>query len=237
MPAVAPCRDTRRRLRRRLGAWVWALLVLAPPAWAHLEFFPGRLLDLIRTSDTLVIATVDSLVSDDGSRRTWMVHIHEEQSSSDRESPLTTHARLAIESGKTYAFFVKRRDGRLDCVHPAGTVLPAGSDVDVYRRLDRDLRRNLAESPERLAATLIPGLRASTAELRYQVALTLLDVAHADHALDPVLEGELRQVLDSPEFDEALRPLLQPLIATEPLATPDQRAKSVSDAHPEGAAP
>lgn len=214
------------------------MLALGPsPVWAHLEFFPGRLLDLIRTSDALVIASAESLVSDDGARRVWMVRIREDPSSGERESTLTVPARLAIEPGATYAFFVKRRDGRLDCVHPAGTVLPAGSDADVYRRLDRDLRRNLAEAPGNLAATLLPGLKASTPELRYQVALTLLDVSHADHALGPALVGELREMMDSPGFDETLRPLLQPLIAPALLATPSAEAKSVPGAQPHTAAP
>lgn len=200
-------------LRRAARATALLLCASLPlPAAAHLQFFNGRLLDLAQQSDRLVIATVDAAAPGAGDGRAlWNVDIHVEPGER-RGSVLSTAARMPIRVGGTYAFFVKQRDERLDCVHPAGVVFPAEEHAAAYHALDRGLRPLLHGPPQRLADVLLATLDTPVRELRYQVALALHDVAHGEHPLTAEQQARLAALLADAGFDAAIRPLLAPLI-------------------------
>lgn len=202
----------------RAGAGALLSVILALPAAAHLQFFPGRLLDLLQRSERVVIAAVDHVEGDlASSRRLWAVRVDGNEGEPPAPVRLTADARLALEPGKRYAFFVKGKDANLECVHPSGVVFPADAGGSEYVDLDRQVRPLLLHGPpRRIVDALIPRLRSPVRELRYHVALALSDAAHGEHPLDAEQQAQLREVAESPDFDAAIRPLIAPLLVPAP---------------------
>jgi len=190
-------------------------------ASAHLEFFTGRLLDLVQRSDRLLVAKVtkvEKAATDAVQTLTveWSVGDDKLESATVR-----AHRNLGFATGGTYAFFVTENEDAFDCIQPAGVLFPVADDGREFRELDAALRPLLGGPTAPITAVLIPALRSASRELRYNVAFALRDAAHGDHPLPPAQRTELEKIMAEPSFDDTIRPLLAALI-TAP-HTPEPR--------------
>ena len=198
--------------RRRLLARVASLVALAAaPAIAHLEVAQGRLLDLVQRSDVMVVAKVRRGGETVDDRRLLPVTVLSEDGATARRATLDVPARLAVQPGRSYAFFVTRSDDSLKCIHPPGTVLAAPHRGREYVEFDRAMRPLLPDAHEAAADVLLLALRADARELRFHAALALLDAVHGGHPLDASQRGALREILADQRLEDSLRPVLEPL--------------------------
>lgn len=190
-----------------------AVLTAAAPAAAHMQVAQGRLVALIRRSDRMIIAKLHGGEERIGDRRFLPVTVLSEDGRRASRGRLQVPRRLAVQAGRPYAFFVRRDGDGWVCLHDPGTVLPAPHRGREYVELDRAIRQLQADSVDALTDSLLDGLRGETPELRFHAAIALLDAVHADHPLAARQRETLRSLLQQPDFDARLRPLLAPLAA------------------------
>lgn len=200
-------------MRIRSSVALALLLAVPAPALAHLQIAQGRLLDLIQRSDRVLIAKVRAGASPEGQgMRLLPVALPPTATAPPTLASIEIPARLAVEVGRTYAFFVKRDGERWQCVHANGTVLPARAGGSEYIELDRALRPLLRSGSDEVTDVLILALRSSTRELRQHATLALLDVVHADHPLTAAQRESLRATLAAVSFPAQFRPVLESLL-------------------------
>lgn len=171
----------------------------------------GRILDLIQRSDRLIVAKVVGPGTASGPRRVLPVVVLWESGARAVRSRIEVPARLAVQPGRAYAFFVVADGDAWRCIQPAGTVLPAPHKGREFIDFDRALRPLVPTAVEEAADVLLLGLTAESRELRLHAALALLDNAHDDHPLTEAQRNTLREILAGSHLDPSLRPALAPL--------------------------
>lgn len=186
---------------------------LAAPAAAHLQVAQGRLLDLVRRSERLVVVKVRGPGTVAGSERVLAVTVLAPDGTTARHERLAVPARMALRPGRAHAFFVERIDGGWRAVHPPGAVFPAPQRGREYVAVDRALRPLPDDAVAAITDVLVATVAAQSRELRLHATMALLDTVHADHPLGPRQRAALRAALAAPGFDPELQPLLAPLAA------------------------
>ncbi len=211
MTRAAVSSSFREAVRRCGATFLFLLSAIVSPASAHMQLAGGRILDLIQRSERLVIAKVLGPGMTLDTRRVLPVLVLSESGDSAVRSQIEVPARLAVQPGRSYAFFVTAGDGGWSCLQPAGTVLPAPHRGREFVEFDRALRPLVPASIEEAADVLLLGLAAESRELRLHAALALLDNTHDDHPLTAAQRHTLREILAGSRLDPSLRPALAPL--------------------------
>jgi hypothetical protein len=202
-----------RRHAQTTAVWLLLAVLASAPAGAHMQVAQGRLIDLIRRSERVIIAKPHGPEEHVGDRRYLAVTVLSDDGRRASRERLQVPRRLAVQSGRPYAFFVRRDGDGWLCLHDPGTVLPAPHRGREYVELDRAIRPLPADAVGPVTDVLLTALRSASRELRFHAAMALLDAVHADHPLEPPQRDALRAVLQHPDFDAGLRPLLEPLAA------------------------
>lgn len=193
------------------AALVGVVSLLAADAAAHIQPIVGRIVDVVRQSDIVVIGTVrrptagKSELIDVAVAATVLGNV---------DIPLLTFgckARLPL--GERQVVFLSRTPEGLRCVQPSGTQFPAepaddGDYTRAVRAIADALRLPEAKQVTALRAALIPALRANAMELRYHAGLELAALAHPGHPLT----AEARQAIEAARADANLDPTLRPLL-------------------------
>ena len=189
------------------------VLLTANAAAAHLPMLRGKLVELVRQSDCIVIGTVNRVRAVDARRLDTTMTVEHQLAGTLPESTLTFRGSTRVAMGERYVFFLHRVGLGFDAVQDPGTVFPViGGDVEGYRRtieaVARALQGNASNRDEQLRAALIPALSASAGPLRYHAALDLAELTEHGSPPGPDARAALLRVLASPGTDPALRPLL-----------------------------
>ena len=207
---------TRRAVTPRLS--IIALLVsLAQPAAAHIPPLRGRLIELVSQSDLIVAGTVEDVAPLAGRDSDTTVRVEARLLGESANPGLTFRAHSRFAPGQRFVFFLRHRDGGIECVQLSGTVFPARPEDDAaYREvvtgIARALRLGEGEREAALAAALIPALTAASPPLRYHAVLELAALAH--HGLTTAEQHALAHLMADPAADPAIRPIVTEILRT-----------------------
>jgi hypothetical protein len=216
-------RTVRASVRSAFRSSIWGLLALlvlcaAGTARAHIPVLQGRLIDLIRRSDVIVLGTADQLQPVGARRVDVALTVDDVIVGSISEHTLIFRAPSGIAAGERYVVFLRRTGSSFESIQPSGTVFPSRPENDAdYRRaitsISQALHRDPAQQVDAVRAALIATLSASPPPLRYHAALELSALTRDGHVPTEVERRHLAALLASPALDPALRPLLISLSA------------------------
>jgi hypothetical protein len=197
---------------------VWHLigslaLLVAGPASAHIPSLHGRLIDLIRRSDVIVLGTADKLQPVGARLVDVALTVDAVIVGTAPEGKLIFRGPIGMAPGERYVVFLRRSSSGFESVQPSGTIFPSRREDDAdYRRsissINQALHRDPAQQVDAVRAALIATLSASAPPLRYHAALELAALVEDGHAPTDSERQRLAAVLTSPTLDPALRPML-----------------------------
>lgn len=200
---------------------LFATLIAAAPATAHIKPLRGHLIDLVRASDIVIVGVVTRPASLSPSGKDLEIDIVDTLAGKVSEKALKARTSARLVAGERQIVFLKREDTGFRCVQPSGTHFPStpGDDAD-YRHVVKALADALhlpeAEQVRALRAALIPALTAKSMPLRYHAALDLASLSHEGHELTNDERAAIRTIRGAPEFDPALAPVVDSVLREKP---------------------
>lgn len=194
------------------------VLLLALPTSAHIPTLRGRLIDLIRRSDVIVLGTAERVKPVGARRVDTDLAVHDVLAGTPPGDTLTFRGSNGIAAGERYVVFLHRTATGFESIQGSGTVFPSRpADDEDYRRAIRSISQALHNGgPQQIATVrtaLIAALSAAAAPLRYHAALELSALAHDGHQPTDAERQQLAAMLASPTLDPGLRSLLRALVS------------------------
>jgi hypothetical protein len=204
--------------RSPLACLVSALaLALAGVAQAHVPVLRGRLVELVRHCDTVVIGTAERVEVHGPRLIDTAVRVKHVLLGSWQPAIVTFRGPTRFAPGQRYVFFLRHGISGFEGIQESGTVFPAApADDAIYRRtvtaIAHALHTDPSQQTDALRAALIPALSAHALPLRYHAALELAALAEGGHGPTRRERRDLQRVLARPDTDPALRPVLTQLL-------------------------
>jgi hypothetical protein len=192
-------------------------LLAGQPAGAHVPALRGRLVDLVRRADLIVIG-ITNHVRPVGTRLVdTTITVDRVLVGTTSDAGMAFRGPTRFAAGGRYLFFLRRTGRGFEGAQESGTVLPvAREDDQAYQRTIDAIRGALAadaaHQADALRGALLPALSSSVPELRYHAALELSALARDGHRPSDAERQSLLQLLTSPSSDPALRPVLSHLL-------------------------
>ena len=195
------------------------VLLLARPGAAHVPILHGRLIDLIRRSDVIVLGTAEQVKPAGARFIDTDLSVEDTFTNAPPEQTLTFRGPSGIAPGERYVVFLQRTASGFESIQPSGTLFPSRPADDAGYRdavtsISQALRGDAAQQVAVVRAALIAALSASAPPLRYHAALELAALAHDGYGPTEAEQQRLTTLLASPTVDPALRPLLTSIAAT-----------------------
>jgi hypothetical protein len=215
-----PARE-RGTWRRLVACAVIALAIVQPTSIAaHLQPLAGRLVDLVRRSDLVVVGVI-TRPGGPSPDATLQIEIEKIFLGAVEEKSLEVRCAARLGVGERHVVFLTVHPEGFLCAQSARSRFPASAvdDADyerTLRALANALRLPEAKRIPALRAALIPALRASAMELRYHAGLELVALNHPDHPLNPEERQAIAAIRNDTHLDPALRLLLERLLARNP---------------------
>lgn len=202
----------------RLIVWGAVVFVVAQPLSiaAHIQPLVGRLVDVVRQSDLVVVGIVTRPVGD-SANGALQIDVEKVLLGSVQEKSLEVRCTARLGVGERHVVFIATAPGGFRCVQPARSRFPANVEDDAdYARTVRAiadaLRLPQSKQLPALRAALIPALRSSAMELRYHAGLELVAFNHPDHPLTTEERRAVEEIRDAPDLDPGLPPLIDQLL-------------------------
>lgn len=204
---------------------VAALILAAAPAWGHINVLRGRLVDLVKQSDVVIIGVVTVPASASTSGKDLEIDVVGTIRGTIDGKSLTARTSARLMQGERQVIFLAREGDGFRCVHGSGTRFPATADDDAdYRRAVEGIAAALHlpedEQIRALRAALIPALRAKSLPLRYHAGLELTALDHDGHPLTAAERAAIERIRAEPDFDATLSPIVDGLLRTAPQSSP-----------------
>jgi hypothetical protein len=193
-----------------------AVLVYGRPAAAHLPVLQGKLVDLARRSDLVVVGRVKNVAQINSRVVDTVIEVNG-LLVGESAPEVRFRGRTRFAPGEHYVFFLKSNDDAIEGLQPSGTLFPIGSpqEEEGYRSVVIGIRNSPADESKpspALRAALIAALSAPAKELRYHAALELSAIAHHIDKLDPAERANLEALASNPATDPVLLSLLHELL-------------------------
>jgi hypothetical protein len=187
------------------------------PAAAHIPALHGRLVDLIRRAEIIVLGTAHQVTPVSTRVVDTTVAVDEVLTGAAPAGTITFRGPSGVATGERYVVFLRRAGSDLESIQPSGTLFPSRREDDEgYRRAIRAIAQALRGDPATqvpdLRAALIDALSASAAALRYHAVLGLSALAKDGHGPTGPERQKVNELLASPSCDPALRPLLSHIV-------------------------
>jgi len=194
-----------------------AVLSAASPGEAHINALRGRLIDLVRQSDVVIVGVVTRPASLSPSGKDLSIDVLEIIRGELDQKALTARAVAHLIAGERQVIFLKREGAGFRCVQASGTRFPATPEDDAeYRRTIEGIAAALRLPQDQqvgpMRAALIPALRSKATSLRYHAALELTSLNHEGHPLTAGEREAIQQVRNAPDFDPTLEPIVEGLL-------------------------
>jgi hypothetical protein len=202
---------------RRLFFVGIAIVALASSLAAHINVLRGRLVDLVRQSDVIIIGVVTLPASLSPDRKSLGINVVETLRGELDQKALTAQTSARLINSERQVIFLKREGSGFRCVQPSGTRFPATpADDAVYRGaidgIAAALRLPEDQQVHPLRAALIPALSSKSLPLRYHAALELSSLQHEGHELTAEERTAIEKVRSAPDFDPSLRDMVEGLL-------------------------
>jgi len=213
------------RLARTFAVAMTAAYLLsaaASPARAHIPELRGKLVDLVRRSDVIVIGTVQRCDAVKARVTNTTLSVDQTLVGQVSEPNLSFRGPTRFAPAGRYVFFLRRTASGFEGIQSSGSAFPSRTEDDAaYRQTIGTIREALRAGAEQqltaLRSAMIAALSASASALRYHAALELAALAH--HAeLTAAEHDALERLGASPATDPALRPLISTLLQPTPAA-------------------